>query len=87
MVAEEEEETKTSDVEEAEEVKEISDMENKAKKYEYKDKEAEMWTIKDIQIDRKKKFDKTIDVSDDDVLEEEVKTKGGRHLSKKKNPY
>ena len=31
MVAEEEEETKTSDVEEAEEVKEISDMENKAK--------------------------------------------------------
>ena len=42
-----------------------------------------MWTIKDIQIDRKKKFDKTIDVSDDDDLEEEVKTKGGRHLFQK----
>ena len=46
-----------------------------------------MWTIKDIQIDSKKKFDKTIDVSDYDDLEEEVKTRGSHHLSKKKNPY
>ena len=46
-----------------------------------------MWTIKDIQIHRNKKLDKIIDVSDDDDLEEEVKTKGGHHLSKKKNPY